>query len=103
MKSQLPKVLHSVSGRPLLEHVLDTAKRLRPSQLAVVVGVSREQIKKRLSQDGWKGLHYIVQEKPRGSGDAVLRARSWLRGRKGTLLVVYGDTPLLKAETLKQL
>lgn len=103
MKSALPKVLHPLSGKPLLSHVLDTATALKPKAIGVVVGVGREQVKQTISQNGRNGLSYIVQDQPKGSGHAVLKALPWLRRQKGTLLVVYGDTPLLTAETLKQL
>jgi len=103
MKSELPKVLHPVAGRPLLEHVLKTAGALKAKELAVVLGVGRELVQKELASRGWKKLHYVIQDKPRGSGHAVLVARSWLRPKRGSLLVVYGDTPLLTAQTLQRL
>jgi bifunctional UDP-N-acetylglucosamine pyrophosphorylase / glucosamine-1-phosphate N-acetyltransferase len=109
MKSALPKVLHSVAGRPLLEHVLRTVDALQPKQTGIVLGHGREQVKEVLEarlpagRQGWGKLHYIVQEKPKGSGHAVLMARSWLKPKRGSLLVVYGDTPLLTAATLQRL
>jgi bifunctional UDP-N-acetylglucosamine pyrophosphorylase/glucosamine-1-phosphate N-acetyltransferase len=103
MKSALPKVLHRLAGKPLLEHVLTTVRALKPRDVAVVLGFGRAEVKQTLDADGWKGLSIIVQAKPQGSGHAVLQARSWLSRRKGTLLVVYGDTPLLTAATLGQL
>lgn len=103
MKSKLPKVLHPVAGRPLLEHVLRTVGALRAKELGVVLGIGREIIQKGLAEHGWKKLHYVVQEKPQGSGHAVMMARSWLKPKSGSLLVVYGDTPLLTASTLQRL
>jgi bifunctional UDP-N-acetylglucosamine pyrophosphorylase/glucosamine-1-phosphate N-acetyltransferase len=103
MKSALPKVLHPVGGRPLLEHVLKTAEALPSRELAVVLGVGRERVQQELAQRGWKKVHYVVQAKPKGSGHAVLMARSWLKPKRGSLLVVYGDTPLLTASTLQRL
>lgn len=103
MKSALPKVLHPVAGRPLLEHVLKTSSELRARELGVVLGVGREQVQKELHERGWKKLQYVVQEKPQGSGHAVLMAKSWLKPKRGSLLVVYGDTPLLTAQTLQRL
>src|SRR5258708_24506146 len=99
MKSSLPKVLHRLAGKPLVEHVLETVTALKPRDVGVIVGIGRDQVKKTLDQAGWKRLSYIVQDKPKGSGHAVLKARSWLSRKKGSLLIVYGDTPLLPAAT----
>jgi len=101
MKSVLPKVLHPVCGRPLLEHVLNAAQALQPEHMAVVLGFARDQVKQALGERGWSDLEIVVQPQPRGSGHAVLMAKSWLKKRRGTLLIVYGDTPLLTPATLK--
>ena len=90
MKSALPKGLHTVAGRPLLEHVLKTASALRSKEVGVVLGVGRQEVQKELSRRGWKKLHYVIQDKPKGSGHAVLVAKSWLKPKRGSLLVVYG-------------
>jgi bifunctional UDP-N-acetylglucosamine pyrophosphorylase/glucosamine-1-phosphate N-acetyltransferase len=103
MKSTLPKVLHPVGGRPLLEHVLKSVSALRSREQAVVLGVERERVQKELALRGWNKLRVIVQEKPQGSGHAVLMAKAWLKPKRGSLLVVYGDTPLLTASTLQRL
>src|SRR5258706_2581565 len=102
-KSALPKVLHPVAGRPMLEHVLRSAGALRAKELSVVLGVGRDQVQKELVSRGWKKLHYVIQDKPKGSGHAVMMAKSWLKPKRGALLVVYGDTPLLSAPTLQRL
>lgn len=103
MKSTTPKVLHHVCGRPLLEHVLRAAKGLKPEAMAVIVGVGRDQVTATLQKRGWDRLTFVVQKDQRGSGHAVRMATSWLKRRRGTLLVVYGDTPLLTTATLKAL
>src|SRR5258708_496893 len=103
MKCELPKVLHAVAGRPLLEHVLKTSSALRAKGLGVVLGVGRDVVEKELAGRGWAKLHYIIQDKPKGSGHAVLVAKSWLKPKRGSLLVVYGDTPLLTSHTLQRL
>ena len=103
MKSDLPKVLHRVAGRPLLEHVLMTARGLRAKELAVVLGVGRQAVQKELAERGWKKLHYVIQAEQKGSGHAVQVAKSWLRPKRGALLVIYGDTPLLTPQTLERL
>jgi bifunctional UDP-N-acetylglucosamine pyrophosphorylase/glucosamine-1-phosphate N-acetyltransferase len=103
MKSATPKVLHAVAGRPLLEHVLRASSALKPKEIGVVLGVGRDQVQEALEKRGWTKLHIAIQRDPKGSGHAVMMARSWLESKKGTLLVVYGDTPLLSAETLQKL
>jgi bifunctional UDP-N-acetylglucosamine pyrophosphorylase / glucosamine-1-phosphate N-acetyltransferase len=103
MKSTLPKVLHAVAGRPLLEHVLRACAGLKPREIGVVLGVGRDQVTKTLKDRGWTKLHIAIQREPKGSGHAVLMARSWLKAKKGSLLVVYGDTPLLTTEALREL
>ena len=103
MKSATPKVLHEVSGRPLLEHVLRAAEALKPQGIGVVLGVGRDQVKTALEERGWKKIGYSIQKDPQGSGHAVMQATPWLRRAKGSLLIVYGDTPLLTSETLAAL
>src|ERR1039458_5475481 len=87
MRSVKPKVLHPVAGRPILEHALKTASALSSRELAVVLGVGRDLVQKELAERGWKKLHFVVQNKPQGSGHAVQMARSWLRPKRGALLV----------------
>src|SRR5690349_7121407 len=86
MKSELPKVLHPVAGRPLLEHILKTVSSLRAREVGVVLGVGRDRVQDELARRGWKKLRYIVQSQPKGSGHAVLEARSWLKPKGGALL-----------------
>lgn len=103
MKSVLPKVLHPAAGRPLLDHVLRAVAGLKPERTAVVLGFAREQVSEALKKLGWTDVDIVVQPAPRGSGHAVLMARPWLKRRRGTLLVVYGDTPLITTDTLRRL
>ena len=102
MKSKIPKVLHEAAGRPLLEHVLETVKSLKPRNIGVVVGHEAERVSQFLRSSGIQTSHFR-QRKLLGSGDAVKQAASWIRRQKGDLLVLCGDTPLLRAETLKDL
>ena len=97
MRSALPKVLHRVAGRTLLEAVLDAAAPLDASRVVVVVGSDRDRIA--AAVDG-RGVHFAVQDPPRGTGDAVQRAREALGAGEGPILVLAGDTPLLRSETL---
>jgi len=103
MKSATPKVLHPVCGKSLLGHVLGAVEGLKPQSTAVVVGVGRDQVVKAFEAQQHKNFEFVVQKEQRGSGHAVLMARSWLKRRRGSLLVVYGDTPLLTTATLRAL
>jgi bifunctional UDP-N-acetylglucosamine pyrophosphorylase/glucosamine-1-phosphate N-acetyltransferase len=100
MRSALPKVLHRVAGRSLVEAVLDAAQNLAPSRVVVVVGAGREQIAAVLAG---RGVHFAVQDPPLGTGDAVARAREALGPGDGPVVVLAGDTPLLRPETLARL
>lgn len=96
MASTLPKVLQPLGGRPLLAHVLITAVQVRPRRLHVVVGFGAEQVRA-----AFAGLeaHWVLQPELRGTGDALRRALPALGGAE-RVLVLYGDVPLLRAETL---
>jgi bifunctional UDP-N-acetylglucosamine pyrophosphorylase/glucosamine-1-phosphate N-acetyltransferase len=81
MKSDLPKVLHSAAGKPLLVHVLDAAEPLRGA-VGVVLGRGADQVRAALAAR--TGLSFFIQKERRGSGDAVKPAAAWLRRRGGT-------------------
>uniref|UniRef100_A0A832HZ51 MobA-like NTP transferase domain-containing protein n=1 Tax=Eiseniibacteriota bacterium TaxID=2212470 RepID=A0A832HZ51_UNCEI len=100
MNSDLAKVLHPMAGRPLLAHVLDTLERLGVGRTVVVIGHQRERV--RAAFDG-APVEWAVQDEQRGTGHAVLCAGPQLAGFAGTLLVVCGDTPLLRAASLHAL
>jgi bifunctional UDP-N-acetylglucosamine pyrophosphorylase/glucosamine-1-phosphate N-acetyltransferase len=100
MRSSLPKVLHRVSGRSLVEAVLDAAQPLLPSRVVVVVGADRGRIASALEG---RAVHFAVQDPPLGTGDAVARAREALGPDSGPIVVLAGDTPLLRPETLGRL
>ena len=99
MKSALPKVLHTLAGRPLLEHVVRTARALEPVAVHVVVGHGAEAVRTALA--GYP-LNWVVQERQLGTGHAVLQALPAVAG-DSTVLVLYGDVPLIRAETLAAL
>jgi bifunctional UDP-N-acetylglucosamine pyrophosphorylase/glucosamine-1-phosphate N-acetyltransferase len=100
MRSALPKVLHRVAGRSLVEAVLDSAEGLSPSRVAVVVGADRGRIATVLEG---RAVHFAVQDPPLGTGDAVAKAREALGPGDGPVVVLAGDTPLLRTETLARL
>ena len=100
MDSDLPKVLHPLAGKPLIEHVLSAAEYLQPDKTIVVTGHKREQVEACLKG---RACHFVVQEPPKGTGHAVLQAEPVLRGINGDVVVLSGDVPLLRGETLVRL
>jgi bifunctional UDP-N-acetylglucosamine pyrophosphorylase/glucosamine-1-phosphate N-acetyltransferase len=101
MKSALPKVLHQACGLPLIEHVLRAADALQPASAVVVVGHEADQVRARLQGRG--SLSVVVQEPQLGTGHALLQAEAPLKGRRGTVVMLSGDVPLLTAATLDRL
>jgi bifunctional UDP-N-acetylglucosamine pyrophosphorylase / glucosamine-1-phosphate N-acetyltransferase len=99
MKSELPKVLHPLCGRPMLGYVLDLVVALKPAQAVAVLGYKQELVRKYIP----KGIKVAIQKKLIGTADAVKVGLAQLKGFQGTVLILYGDNPLLKKETLKKL
>jgi len=99
MKSGLAKVLHPIAGRPMLGYPLAAAEALRPERIAVVVGRDSEQVERTFAGRA----HFALQREQRGTGHALLQAEAALGGFEGDLLVLYGDTPLLRAASLRRM
>ncbi|HGF7301118.1 TPA: bifunctional UDP-N-acetylglucosamine diphosphorylase/glucosamine-1-phosphate N-acetyltransferase GlmU [Enterococcus hirae] len=99
MKSKLYKVLHPVSGQPMVEHIINRVSETNPDQIITIVGYGAEQVKAQLGERS----EYALQAEQLGTGHAVLQAASFLQGKEGTTLVISGDTPLLTTETLNNL
>src|SRR5271168_3721281 len=99
MRSALPKVLHPLAGRPLLSHVIDTARTLAPGRIVVVVGHGAEAVQKAVAAPD---IQFALQSEQLGTGHAVQQALPLLDPAQPTL-VLYGDVPLTKASTLKRL
>lgn len=102
MKSSLPKVLHRAAGRSLLGHVLHAAKALNPSRIAVVIGPGMATVQAE-ARRVIPAAVMAEQAERRGTGHAVLMAREALAGFTGTVLVLYGDVPLIQPGTLVNL
>ncbi len=102
MRSALPKVLHAIAGRSLLAHVLAAVAETKVASAAVVVGQQQEAVAAE-AERVLPGAQCFVQQKRRGTAHAVLAARSAIERRPDDILIVYGDTPLIRAETLKKL
>ena len=100
MNSDLPKVLHPIAGRPMIQHVLTAARELQPQRLIVIVGHQRERVIAELVK---QGIEFVVQEPQLGTGHAVLQARPLLNDFRGEIVILSGDVPLLRAATLQQL
>jgi bifunctional UDP-N-acetylglucosamine pyrophosphorylase/glucosamine-1-phosphate N-acetyltransferase len=101
MKSALPKVLHRVAGVPMIDYVLSAAAQLSPKSITVVVGHQAQTLTSALV--GYSNLTFVVQEPQLGTGDALRRTEGALRSATGTLVLLSGDVPLLRGETLKTL
>ncbi|MBQ1914834.1 MAG: bifunctional UDP-N-acetylglucosamine diphosphorylase/glucosamine-1-phosphate N-acetyltransferase GlmU [Selenomonadaceae bacterium] len=99
MKSALPKVLHRVGGKHMLQHVLDAAKAAGAKRNIVVTGFGGETVREAIGDQA----EFVTQEEQLGTGHAVLQAKSLLEGETGTVMVLCGDTPLLTGELLKRL
>ena len=99
MRSDTPKVLHTLAGRPLLSHVVETARQLAPKVICVVYGHGGESVRETV---GESGAIWVKQDPQLGTGHAVMQATPHLDERWPTL-VLYGDVPMLRAQTLERL
>ena len=99
MRSELPKVLHPLAGRPLLAHVLDAARALAPRRMFVVHGHGAERVRAAFPD---AGVDWVLQAKQLGTGHAVLQALPQVAS-DADVLVLYGDVPLVRPATLKRL
>ncbi|MDD0976465.1 bifunctional UDP-N-acetylglucosamine diphosphorylase/glucosamine-1-phosphate N-acetyltransferase GlmU [Pseudomonas fontis] len=98
MRSALPKVLHPVAGDSMLGHVIHSARQLQPQGIHVVIGHGAELVRESLAADD---LNFVLQDKQLGTGHAVAQALPELTA--DTVLILYGDVPLIEVDTLKRL
>ena len=102
MRSAVPKVLHPLAGQPMVEHVLTSARSLSPERTVLVIGPELEAAG--FGPDGAAGgVRCVVQAEPLGTAHAVAQTRPLLEDFDGDVIVVYADTPLVRAETLARL
>jgi len=101
MKSDVPKVLHPVCGRPMIEYVLDAARSAGADKLVVVVGHRSDLVRAALS--GHTDVVFAEQTEQQGTGHAVMMCEAALAGHTGPVLILAGDTPLLRGASLKAL
>ena len=97
MRSQLPKVLHPLLGRPLISYPVDLCLGLGVKRVLLVVGPRAEGVRQGLAG---RPVEFVEQAEPRGTADAVLQTETALAGFRGTVLVLAGDTPLLTEATV---
>lgn len=97
MKSKLYKVLHPVCGKPMVGHVVDTVRRTNSERTVVIVGHGAEDVKAYLGDQA----EYVLQEQQLGTGHAVRQAEELLGKEEGTTILICGDTPLVRAETIE--
>jgi bifunctional UDP-N-acetylglucosamine pyrophosphorylase/glucosamine-1-phosphate N-acetyltransferase len=99
MKSSLPKVLHSIGGKPMVQHIIDTVNKLGATNIHLVYGHGREQLQEKLSHND---LSWCLQDKQLGTGHAVQQAVPHIKDNEDVLILV-GDAPLIKESTLQKL
>jgi len=103
MKSDIAKVLHKLDGRPLIAHVCRTAALLDPRKIHVVVGHQADQVQTAVNAElGGEKASFVQQAEQRGTGDAVNSAKGALADVSATILILSGDVPLVRAETLRK-
>lgn len=98
MRSALPKVLHPVAGNSMLGHVIHSARQLDPQRIHVVIGHGADVVRERLAADD---LNFVLQDKQLGTGHATAQAVPFISA--DTVLILYGDVPLIEVETLQRL
>ena len=98
MKSKLPKVLHKVGGKFMIQHVIDAARKAGSEREVVVIGSGAELVRELIPN-----VEFVLQEEQLGTGHAVLSAKKSFEQSKGTVLILCGDTPLLTGTLLEKL
>ena len=101
MASSIPKVLHQLSGKTLLQRVIDSCKKLKPDKIFIIVGHKSKIVEDSVLKN--KDIHFIVQNPQKGTGHAIQVLSQKVKKHEGKLMVLNGDVPLIKAETLKKL
>ena len=99
MNSDLPKVLHKLNGKALLDFVLDESELLNPKETILVVGFKKEQVISHTKHRA--NLKYATQMEQLGTGHAVLQTGDLLKNKEGHILILYGDVPNIKESTLR--
>ena len=101
MKSDLPKVLHQIAGKPMVKHIIDQCSDLS-SEIVCVVGYQAQQVKTSINEEE-KQIKFVRQKEQLGTGHAVLQAKNHIKKHQGPVLVLYGDTPLITSDTITKM
>jgi len=101
MESSLPKVLHKLSGKTLLQRVIDSCNKLKPDRIFIIIGHKSKEVEESVLKN--KNIHFIVQTPQKGTGHAIQVLSEQVKKHEGKLLVLNGDVPLIKYETLQKL
>ena len=99
MKSNKPKVLHEISGKPMINHIIDTCFDAGIKNVSIVLGNKQELIKQFIPDN----VNIVYQKQQLGTGDAIKSASKYLEKFNGKLLILYGDMPLIRKETIKNI
>ncbi len=99
MQSDLPKVLHQVEGKTMIQHSIDKVRELGVEDIILVVGYRQEMVRETVGDS----VKYTVQEEQLGTGHAVMQARPFLENFEGNVVILYGDMPLINPATIKKL
>ncbi len=103
LNPEIPKVMHEVNGKPLVDHVVDLALKIGSSPVIVIVGFKRETVMQHLTESYGEAVTYAVQCEQLGTGHAVMQTEELLKDFDGDVLVLSGDVPLLTAKTMQNL
>ena len=98
MKSDLPKVIHLVNGVPMVQKILNELKKIDTEENILILGHKKEEILAKI-----KDVSYVVQEEQLGTGHAIMQAKELLKDYEGDVMILCGDTPLLRSETLEKM
>ena len=99
MKSEMPKVIHKVNGIPMISKIIDVLSGLSPEENILILGHKKDEVLKVVGEN----CDYVLQTEQLGTGHAVIQAKEKLQNYDGDVMILYGDTPLLKESTLKSL
>ena len=99
MKSKKSKLVHKIFGKEIIKRAIENVEKAEVEEIITVVGYQREQIQEVLKNK----VKYVIQEEQLGTGHAVMQAKKFLEGKKGKVLVLNGDHPIMRPETLKKL
>ncbi len=100
MKSDIPKVLHEIKDKPIVEYVIDSSRKAGAKDIYVVVGYKKELVIDRLKE---KNVIFVEQYKQLGTGHALMMVEPYLRSFYGTIVVLVGDAPLISCKTIKEI